>query len=159
MRNFDDARFFDRRMLLKNFFNQSRINADAADLNHPFLAQLKEDEAVFRHTADVARVNPRMAVFVFAQRSGSLLRFIQIIEHIGRSADAQLAVDAVGQFRLCSRFDDFCQNVGARNSDGTDFLVAVGVNGTRRRAFGQSLAFADNFCAFCFFPRNVEFVF
>ena len=76
MGNFDDAGLFDRWVFLKNFFDQGRVDAYAADLDHPFLTQFEEDKTVFRHAADVARVNPRMAVFVFAQRSGGLLRFV-----------------------------------------------------------------------------------
>ena len=123
---------------------------------HALYSALYEDKAVGVHAAEVARMYPHGAVRVRHHDLLGLLGIVEIAEHNGRAADADLAlltvVELLGRARL-----EYC-NIRSqkRITDAQTLEVAVAAARCRRGHLAHTVALRQRVLTAVFTQKAVE---
>lgn len=121
----DDAAHLNGIVSVYDVFKLGRINVVSARNNHSLNALFEIDESVLIHAAEVARMQPHMAVRMRAQCVCILFLVVEITYHYGRSAKADFAQFAVRNFIVCADSANLIVCVGIRQADAALTLLIV----------------------------------
>ena len=129
-------------MGVQHVLNLRRVDIVAAGDDHPFQPLFEVDEALLVHDAQIAGVEPDLAVLVLLEGLGGLPGIVHIAQHDRGAGQADLAHGAVRHLVVGGGNDDFIIGVGEGDANGAGLEEKSRGQAAGGDAFGGAVALA-----------------